>query len=1371
MLGGCNPGKNKSTTINKPLSSTHGNILIADTDPAEPCYGTSFALNDSLAQPDEAGIYHVALPGESFRGYTNARATTITETGKHVEFCVDTGSALSLIDERMLKEHYLSLKIRFIPNHRKIQISGIGKGPITNRYVMLPLSMPTTSSSHLDILGEVHVVETLTCQILIGNNVLRPNMIEINWGKEGEADHLRIGSTSVPLNARQEDADLKRMPVFASKEYHLAPGTGQTVDTMTKHPPPKGDKGFLFEPKNVIDLSTHSCLSSPNALLLYATQPLPVSNFGLTRQRILKGQLLGHICPYTDRKESAATVMVNITQVLSHPLKGDSQTASAPVSGDGGPTAENPQTVPIKTDDLPYLIHYPSETKTEADISVHWGAEYKARVSNLINTHTRLFRPNLGMFNDGVTMPIPFRDPKDIGGLKQAPYGLSRKDKDAMDSILDPLLKDGRIVKVPLGTPSAAASPAFVVWKGEKPRVVVDLRKVNTKLYPDAYPLPKQDQILGALGGSIVFSSMDVTKGFFQQPIDPEDQWKTAFVTPHRGHEQLTVSTMGLANSPGFFQHRMESLFGRFLWQFVLVYVDDIIVFSRSLGEHLQHLNQVLDLLEASGVTLALAKCHFAYPTLVALGHHVSRLGLSTVREKTDAIRQLAYPTDLRQLEIGLGFFGYYRKFVPGYSDIAQPLLRLKTEGFKGGPMKGRARQNYADNHSQERGTFNFDGPCQAAWDKLKERLCNAPTLAFPDFAKGFILYCDGSKERGYGAALHQIGPDQIERPILFLSKQLSAPERNYWATELEVGALVWALKKLQAYVDGNDLTVYTDHAAIQGIFQSDGQGKRSNRLNNWALFLSKYRSNMTIIHRAGKVHKNADGLSRLQASTFTTSVLQIDDQLRKAIVSNLVKDKHLKSIYQAIKTQVKATESSKDGPKTTKEAFRYDRDTGLLYFIDSDRHERLCIPEKAQPLILTWAHDNRSHPGANRTYDFLRQNVYMPRMKRTVARYVQGCPSCSVSKPSRHPPYGDLHPIQSPPMPFAVQTMDFVGSLPPSSRGSTAILTVTDKFSKAIKLVPGRDTFTVVEWAEAYFRLVYKDWGAPQVIISDRDAKFTSYFWKALFKRASTRLAMTTAYHPASDGQSERTNQTVEIALRCLLAGLETKSGWEDILPDVEFSINTSANVTTGSTPFELLYGVEARTAFSPPTSMNAGADSFVENRVQIRQDAADAMRMAQTRMKVYFDSKHAPVTLTGSVYLRLATGIKKGYRLAGASKLSPVKMGPFRIKSRVGDLAYEIELPPDLQDIHPVISVAHLEQAPDDSLTGDRRLPPPGPLLIDGHEEWVVEKILGQEQRGGKSFYKVKWDGYSNPTWEPAEDIAADVPRLVRRFERTQR
>jgi hypothetical protein len=188
----------------------------------------------------------------------------------------------------------------------------------------------------------------------------------------------------------------------------------------------------------------------------------------------------------------------------------------------------------------------------------------------------------------------------------------------------------GLIKSVPLGTPYPAASPAFMVWNHSKPRVVVNLRKVNTYLYPDAYPLPRQDDVLSALGGSTVFSSLNLTKGFFQQRIAETDQLKTGFVTPHQGHEYMTVSIMGLANTPSFFQHRMEDLLKPFLWHFVLVYINDVIIFSRSLEEHLVHLEQVLTTLEESGVTLSVSKCYFAYPDVKLLGHHVSRLGVST---------------------------------------------------------------------------------------------------------------------------------------------------------------------------------------------------------------------------------------------------------------------------------------------------------------------------------------------------------------------------------------------------------------------------------------------------------------------------------------------------------------------------------------------------------------------------------------------------------------------------------------------------------------------------------------------------------------------------------------------------------------------
>ena len=249
----------------------------------------------------------------------------------------------------------------------------------------------------------------------------------------------------------------------------------------------------------------------------------------------------------------------------------------------------------------------------------------------------------------------------------------------ACDEVLRPLGEAGCVRTLPLGEPSPAASPVFVVYIKGKPRVVVDLRKVNARLRPDAYPLPKQDDILGALGGAGIFTSLDITKSFFQQRILESDQWKTAFVTPHRGQEVLTVSTMGLANSPGFFQHRMEDLLRRYLWDYVLVYIDDVVIFSRTPDEHIDHLEKILSALEESSISLSPAKYHFAYPSIKLLGHEVSRLGIATAADKVEAIRRKAFPENLHQLETGLGLFGYYRKYVLFFSAIAEPLQKIKT--------------------------------------------------------------------------------------------------------------------------------------------------------------------------------------------------------------------------------------------------------------------------------------------------------------------------------------------------------------------------------------------------------------------------------------------------------------------------------------------------------------------------------------------------------------------------------------------------------------------------------------------------------------------------------------------------------------------
>jgi hypothetical protein len=923
-----------------------------------------------------------------------------------------------------------------------------------------------------------------------------------------------------------------------------------------------------------------------------------------------------------------------------------------------------------------------------------------------------------------------------------------------------------------------------VVWQHDKPRFVVDMRKVNNKLLLNSYPLPRQDDVLETLAGCTIFSAMDIRKGFFQQPILESDRWKTTFVTAHRGLERLKVSTMGLATTPSFFQQRMENILRPYLWKTVIVYVDDIIVFSRSQDEHLQHLTEVLDLLEQSGVTLQISKCHFGYESIKALGHHVSRLGLATDEEKIEAIKKLEYPRTLSELETGLGLFGYYRKFCLGFSYIAEPLEQLKTALLKGAPYKKPKRKTFAHKTSAD-----FDKDCRDAWDSLKETLADAPIRALPKFDKPFLLYTDGSKEFGFGAALHQVDDDGKERPILFLSKKLSSAERNYWPTELEVAAAVWAIGKLRQYLDGNQFTLFTDHSALKGLIQSAAPQRKNPRLVRWALFMSQFGDYLKIVHRPGRVHRNADALSRLQQSrqatpkpstspvrpaddiptSFLVNVLSMEPGLRKSIVSALPADRHLGRIYK----NLQEIAQSGDPGNPTKNGFKLDMASGLLYIV-RDSCERLCIPSKAHKLVLMAAHDHKGHPGIQRTQDRLRRTVYIPRLKALVESYVLACPICKASKEERHLPYGQLHPITTPSQPFSVITIDFIVSLPKSPKGYDALMVIVDKFTKAVKLLPGKTTYTAIDWARKYFKRVYPSWGLPQVIISDRDSKFTSEFWTYLFTRAQVRLGITAAYHPAADGQTERFNAVIETMFRCMLCQLPDETIWERLVPDVEHLLMTSVSDSTKKTPFELLYGVPARSEFmpAPPTRMGT-ADEFINDRERIRAEAADALQYAQGRMAFYFDRKHKPVELKKYAYIRLTRKPGHvGYSLEGSSCLSPVKMGPFRIIRRVGNLAYELDLPQDLH-IHPVVSVVHLEQAPDDPWHRQTATTIPDEvhkLSLPFEVEAIREKRLLPIRKGSKRriwHYLVKWRDIVEPSWQPMTIIAAQAPLLVAAYE----
>ena len=307
----------------------------------------------------------------------------------------------------------------------------------------------------------------------------------------------------------------------------VLPGTGINLPVTHRLLPPRRD-GYVVSPRPQIDISIGKLGSVVNAITSGTPQPLPFANFGEAPIRLRRGTVLG-VLEEGPERHGDCSVLLNLAGIYE---------GQPPIEDE--PEGSNPA-------GSPFLIRpLPDEQGVEPNISDAFGPDIKAKIQGVLDKHANLFRPELGRFNDGINMPVPFKEGVEINDLRQAPFPQSKRDKEEMDKILDPMRADGSLVPVPLGQPSPAAAPAFVVYRNGKPRVVVDLRKVNTKLELNAYPLPKADDVLSAMGGATIFSSVDMTKSFFQQPLAPEDYWKTALVTAHRGHD-------GFSNYTGIF--------------------------------------------------------------------------------------------------------------------------------------------------------------------------------------------------------------------------------------------------------------------------------------------------------------------------------------------------------------------------------------------------------------------------------------------------------------------------------------------------------------------------------------------------------------------------------------------------------------------------------------------------------------------------------------------------------------------------------------------------------------------------------------------------------------------------------------------------
>ena len=772
-------------------------------------------------------------------------------------------------------------------------------------------------------------------------------------------------------------------------------------------------------------------------------------------------------------------------------------------------------------------------------------------------------------------------------------------------------------------------SPIVLVKKKDGSyRFCADFRNLNHVTTSDVYPLPRLEELIDDLGPSCVFSVLDARSAYWSIELNPADKPKTAF-SDGRNLWQFTRMPYGLKTAGATYQRMINFVLSPVLGRHTLAYLDDIVIYSNNFEEHLQHLEETLDILSKAGFKMNLDKCDLAVNKLKLLGFIVSANGVAPDPDKVKAISEMSPPRNVKEVRRFLGASGFFRRHVKDYATIAAPLTSLtrKDQQFK-----------WTESHDK-------------AFDELKQALVTAPVLRRPDFEAPFEVHTDAS-----GVALGACLIQRIEgqpHAVAYFSRKLKGAEVRYSATDTEALAVIEGVRAFNAYVYGRKFEVFTDHRPLTYIFK---RPTRSAKMSRWSHELASYDCKVT--YKQGAVHHMPDLLSRAVTAIDLATVdpeqfrtLQLEDPMCRDLINFL---------------------ESKSVPRVKIPAAldEFELREGVVYHVrelPSGLISQLVLPPKVRSAAMKIVHSSSTagHPGVFRTFKRLKDFYWFPNSLNFCRKFVQSCPTCQRRKAVLR----GRAPLAAAPLathPFERVSVDLI-DLPPASNGDRYVLTIIDELTRFVQLVPlpTKDTHTVADALISNYTTLF---GPPVTLISDNGSEFTGTYFKEVCELMGIKTKYTTPYNPASNGMVERANRVIKDCLSSLCQN-EPRT-WNTRLNYVRLALNTAFHRSVNNQPLFLLTGRSC--TFPIGMTNHHTRDGELGKR---QRDLLAARDAAVTGTQLVRESNMENVDRATRAIPELTVGslvLRRRPPGQGGAGLAPRWLGPLRIIKKTGPVSY---------------------------------------------------------------------------------------------------